>query len=216
MGTLYLIDAHTSVLANSNVIETVPYTSGSVLCNGAFPVMVSDRYPLASPPTNLGDLLTKKAAAIVAGHPGYTNYVFDGMLDASTVNATSSTGAKIGSRCNISLPGRGASTLDAYCSYLFMTAVTVGITATRAVLYAEAFKMTTDESVDPLERRYTECPASDLTYFINFHNGGDGPSVTPEVAFDVAVAQQGTQLQVLITNPQNERRWLGSWAVMFI
>jgi hypothetical protein len=211
MGTLYLIDAHNPVLADSEINDTIPLEAGnSQLINGSFVVNVPFGTPVDGNPTDLTDLITKKYTGLLAYYPGFTYIDYEDGLDATgwDTSFAVSQGFSVGERMMTSLYGGGLQSNP--------VALT-GAAPSEAIFTWEVFELTRTNPKDGvLNREYTESDASDISVIVSFNNGVNWYAVTDGVLLSIPPVGQGTTflVSVTITTP-GTRRWLASWAVLY-
>lgn len=210
MGTVFLIDAHTAVLANSEINDTIPLEFGDTqVLNGSFVVNVPFGVPIDGTPANLTDLLTNKFTGLLAYYPGYTYIDYDEGIDSTNWNASASSGVGIGDR--------GSTYLHSSSGLLSSSAVTLtGAAPANAIVTWEVFERLNDNPKDGvMVHTYTEVDPSDLSISVSFDNGVNFNTVTDGVQFTIAAFQQGTQFIFRCTNSSGRRLWVGSWAVIY-
>lgn len=213
MGTLFLIDAHTPVLLNSEINDTIPLETGDTqVLNGSFGVNVPFGVPVEGTPGSLIELLTKKFTGLLAYYPGYTYIDYDEGIDSSGWDASSSSGVIIGSRGTTNIADSG---------YLQSNALALtGAAPSDAIVTWEVFEVIgflTENAKDGVKiRRYEEMDPSDLSVQVSFDGGSSWINpVTDGVQFSIPVGQQGTSFVILLTNSSGKRLWVGSWAVIY-
>lgn len=214
MGTLYLIDGHNSVLADSEINDTIPLEAGeSQLINGSFVVRVPFGVPIDGTPADLAELETQKFAGLLAFYPGFTYIDYDNGLDATGWDTSSSNGVRLGERLCNSVTDYGT---------LYSNLVTLtGPAPASAVITWELFSLTlpADPTYDPkdgsFERYYTEEDASGLQVTVSFDNGAHWYIVTDGVLFPIPLVGQGTDFIISFAMPADGRFWIGSWAVLY-
>ncbi len=213
MGTLFLIDAHTPVLLNSEINDTIPVEFGEVqTLNGSFPINVPFGVPIDGTPADLTELLTKKFTGLLAFYPGYTNIDYDEGIDDSGWDAVNTTGASIGSRgaTNVNFFGLMQSTFTALSS-----------TPSEAILTWEVYEITSavvDNDKDGVRlRQYEGKDASELSVQVTFNGGSSWFSgITDGVQFSIAPFNQGSSFGIRFwNNTYGNRLWVGSWAVVY-
>jgi hypothetical protein len=213
MGTVFLVDAHTAVLLNSEINDTIPLESGNTqTLNGNFVVNVPFGVPIDGIPSNLTDLLTKKFAGMLAYYAGYTYIDYDDGIDATGWDSSNSTGVSLGNRGTTSIANGG--TLQS--SALALS----GAAPSAAIVTWEAFEVTgflTDNPKNGIKlRKYEEKDASDLTASVSFNGGSTWITpVTDGVQFSISPADQGTSFLIKLANSSGGRLWVGSWAVIY-
>ena len=210
MGTVYLIDAHNSVLANSEINDTIPLEAGdSQLINGSFVVNVPFGTPVDGNPTDLTDLITKKFTGLLAYYPGFTYIDYEDCLDATGWDTgTAYTGYSVGERMSNFLYDGGT---------LQSNPVTLsGSAPSEAIITWEVFELTKTNPKDGvLAAEYIEKDASDLSVQVSFNNGANWYAVTDGVLFSVPPVGVGTDFLINITTAISGRRWVASWAVLY-
>jgi len=191
VSTLYLIDGHNAVLANSEINDTIPLETGETqLINGSFAIRVP----------------------FVAFFPGFTYIDYDDGLDATGWDATLTQGARLGSRMTTSFAAGGGST---------STLITLtGSAPTTVIVVWEVYEVTRPASSDDpkdgvFTRLYTEGDAVDFVCEVTFDNGVSWNTVVDGVLFAIPLADQGTQFKIRFTNSTGDRKWIGSWAVLY-
>lgn len=213
MSTLYLIDGHNAVLANSEINDTIPIESGSQLINGSFVVRVPFGVPIDGTPSSLAELETQKFAGLLAFYPGFTFIDYDDGYDATGWDTAASQGVRLGERGAVSLVDTGILTSN-------LVALS-GPSPANALITWEVSEVTgpsdpVDNAKDgTLARRYVEQSAADFQCEVTFDNGVNWNTVTDGVLFPIPLAEQGTQFMIRLTNSSGDRRWTGSWAVLY-
>lgn len=220
MTTHYLIDAHTTPIADSQINDVRFNPPGNTSpVNGNFVIRVSDSLDIQPElVTDLNDLLTLKYTEVLAAYPGFSNIIYDDMLDPTGVDTTNSSGVLLGDRGSISL---APSQLTAPPEPLLqMNVVTVGGAPGECVVVWELYSISLDNPRNGrLVRSYTEEDPSDLSAYISWDNGSSWNIVTSGSLLNIPLANQGTQmiLQFLVGTAFGfgERRYVGSWAVIY-
>lgn len=230
MSTHYLIDAHTPGVDATAIrtgvtpseINDIRLSSfsplspvESSLVNGNFIVRVEAGIQIDDP-TSLDDLITKKYAGILANYPGYSNIIFDALLDDANlvlpVSAVSRVGFLRGLRSTIGIP-------DAYTlintgpQSVFPTVVTQAIVVWEVYTYSYV-----DDTTLPLRRFYEEREPTDM--IVNFSADG-GVTTTPATYGGIITAPTpGTDLWLEFSGTGGDpdpsgNFYLGSWAIIF-
>ena len=218
MGTLYLIDGHNAVLADSEINDTIPLETGDFqLINGSFVIRVPFGVPIDGTPSNLAELEVQKFTGLLSFYPGFPYIDYDDGIDATGWDTALSQGVRLGERMTTSIADLGVLTST-------MIALT-GPAPANALIDWEVFATTRpadpDGDVDDpkngiFSRRYVEITASDLTCEVSFDNGANWNTVTDGVLFPIPLADQGTQFKIRFTNNvSGARRWMGSWAALY-
>jgi len=215
MGTVFLLDANTAPIGDSEINDTIPIEMGDTqILNGSFLVNVPFEAPMDGTCSNLTDLLTKKFAGILATYPGYTYINYDEGIDSLGWDASVSSGVRVGSRCTTNiLPG----------GYLTSNAVTLSAVPSVAILTWEVFSIEGQLTENPkdgvLVRRYTELDPASLTPWASFDGGSSWvSSISEGVQFSIPVWSQGSDFMIRFANPSppsTERYWVGSWAIIY-
>jgi hypothetical protein len=218
MGTHYLIDAHTSPIANSEIndVRFSPASDTSPI-NGNFVVRVSDSLDVVPESvTGLNDLLTKKYQEVLAANPGFSNIVYDDMLDATGVDLVNSVGVLTGDRGSIAFAP--AQILAPPGPFLQTAMVVLGGTPAEAIITWEVFTVSRDNSRDGrMVRSYVEEDTADAVVSVSFDNGASTNVVTDGSLFNIPAPDQGNQM-ILYFGPSvvlPPRRYIGSWAVIY-
>ena len=216
MGVLYLIDAHTPVLLDSEINDTIPLESGETqVINGSFPVNVPFGVPIDGTPANLSELTTQKFAGLLAFFPGYTYIDYDDGIDGSGWNSASSRQAAIGDRGNTFLYSNdGVNESYLTSSALAMT----GPAPSEAIVTWEVYELVrVNDKGSALVRTYEELDPSELTCNVSFDGGSTYVnSVTDGVQFTIPPGSQGTSFVMYLESGSTTRRfWVGSWAVIY-
>lgn len=213
MSTYYLIDATTSPIANSEINNVTTTPGGTVVLGGNFVVRVPDGVSLGPDnPTDLTDLENKKYAGLLAFYAGYTRIAFDSLLDATGVNAATSTQVVLGERSTIRLLGYGGNLFESN------PVVLSGGAPSQAVVTYETFLF---ENADPIvgriQRTYEEVPpASVSTCQVSFNGGATWVTTTDGTLLNIAPADQGTSFIIRIASTVfADSVGLGSWAVIY-
>lgn len=209
MGTLYLIDAHNPVLADSEINDTIPLEAGnSQLINGSFVVNVPFGTPVDGNPTDLTDLITKKFTGLLAYYPGFTYVDYEDCLDATGWDVANSDGFTLGERMTTSIYDTGTLRSN-------LVALT-GAAPSEAIITWEVFELTMANPKDGLlTREYQELDAAEFSVDVSFTNGTNWINVTDGVLLSIPPVGQGTNFLIRITTAISGRRWLASWAVLY-
>lgn len=212
MPSVYLIDAHNPVLGTSKINDTVSVPFGTARSvRGSFPVTVPFDVPIDGTPTDLDDLITKKYSAILSLYPGYTNILYDELVDANgwaSVNGLR--GITVGERQTTSM-------LKNQVLPLSNAAVTLAYSPPVVIFRWEAFEyVNTDTTGETYTRAYKELSPSAFVVSVGF--GGPQMAVTSGVPLSIPLANQGTDFEVYftrtgITTPT--KAFLGSWALIY-
>jgi len=212
MSTFYLVDPHVPVIANARIVDTIltRTPTAEFRCDGLLPIKVPEGVKIDNP-SSLSDLLTQKYAGILAQFPGFSNVLFDDLLDPSGVQlvAPPSRLRKSGSRGTI--------------GGTFRTAVSAAVaTVTQAILVYEHYTWRYVDSRDGrLERYYIEQPEADFTAGLRVKAGSTFQTTTSGSLVTFLLADQGTAVQAefLASNPSayvdDRLVHTGSWAVIY-
>jgi hypothetical protein len=217
MSTHYLIDAHTPTLLDSEVNDVRYVEDGTSVTNGNFVVRVPDGVKLESEPENLQDLLDKKYAGLLAYYPGYTNIVYDALLDSADITSLFPTQqTKLGARGII---GKNAGATFA------TSVVPLGTTVTQLIVDVEFFELRyRNPKTGKLEKVYEEVEAPNQAVNVSVDGGSTFNFAPPGSIVTVPPANQGNQLQVRFEGTTyvgpgggggRGFLYLGSWAVIY-
>jgi hypothetical protein len=211
MSTLYLIDANTPILANSEIndVRWNPPGSDTLILGGNFVVRLPDGVSIGpTDPTDLTDLLTKKYAGLLASHPMYTNIAYDDFTSTPGVSLANSSRIAFGNRCTTTFIGNPG---------VFQSAmVTLASTPTQAlVVYETAYREDNNPIADRTQRIYVELdPAPYTTCQVSFDNGSTFLTTTNGALLNIPVPNQGSQFIIRITGTL-PKLGLDSWAVIY-
>ncbi len=214
MSTLYLIDAHTPVVANSRIVGVQQSSSliTNVVSNGCFPVFVPSGIDVGNP-TTVGELNTAKFAALQSMYGG-SNIVYETFLQNPDI--APGAGISIGDRVTTHYRNAALVTNPVAISY-----------ATNGTLVFDAF--TKDSELDAVSTptlrdgrrllsRISELDDA-LFYVTCIFNVGD----TPSHRFFNGVTQPtlaplpGTALTISfgLTGVLDFDTYIGSWAFIY-
>lgn len=209
MSLLYLIDAHTTVLANSPINDVIQADFGeTVNVTGNFVVNIPSGVVLEDAAPSLSSLLTQKYAAVFSRYPGFAEIVYDDMLDDSGIDDAGSVGITTGSR--------GSNSLLANGSEMLTQAVNLGSAPTDCIFTWEVFQYTVSNPSDgPGKREYQEVDPASITVELSFDNGSTFTEITEGVYFSIPLGAQGSQFVAKFSNASSNRYWIGSWALMY-
>lgn len=215
MGSLYLIDAHSTVLASSSINGTVAASADdpAVPLRGSFVVNVPYDVPLDGVPQNLSDLITKKFTGILAMYPGYQYILFDEQVDSvgwvfpPTIPAGVSLGTMGSRQTNSVLMG---GTLESANSALLNTPQT-------CVVRWDAFEyLHTDPTATVSQRQYREADPDGFVVSVSFNGGSTWNVVQQGVIFSIPLADQGSTFRIAFQRAGNTLKlYLGSWALVY-
>jgi hypothetical protein len=209
MSTLYLFDRYTTPIADSRLVDVRSCEiDEEVNISSRFAVKAESSLQLSNP-TDLNTLLTDKYAAMLAMYPGFTNIVYDALLDATGIDSSASSAPAV-----VSLGERG--TISFFNGYIETTTTAIGSAPSQVVVLWEIHRITNDNpKTGVYDRFYMEKDAGDLTQMdISFDGGSNYTTVLPGVLASIAPGVQGTQLRLRITNT-GYPKYLGSWAVIY-
>lgn len=212
MSTFYLVDTHVPVITNARIVDTILTTSptAEIRCDGLLPIKIPEGVKINNP-TSLSDLLTQKYLGLLAQFPGFTNILFDDLLDPSGVQLTAPPTylRKSGSRGTIGGAFR-------------TTAATAVSTVTQAILVYEHYTWRYVDSRDGrVERYYIEEPETNWTAGLRVNGGSSFQTTSSGSLVTFLLADQGTavQAQFVASNPSayvdNRLLHTGSWAVIY-
>jgi hypothetical protein len=216
MGSLYLIDTHSTVLATSKINDTVSSPAGystAIPIRGSFVVNVPFDVPLDGVPQDLSDLITKKYAGILAMYPGYQNILYDEQIDSvgwvfpPTLGGGVARGT-MGDRQTNSIAFPGA---------IESSTTTLVSTPQTCVLRWDAFDYIYDDSTSVQEQRYyQEADPTVFNVFVSFNGGSTWNAVQNGLIFSIPSADQGSSFKIAFqTSGVGQRHYLGSWALVY-
>lgn len=211
MGTLYLVDAHDTVLLNSKINDVVNLMAGDTQAlRGSFPVNVPFDVPIDGAPQDLNDLITKKYLGILAIYPGFNHILFDEQIDAADWQGTGAVGVTLGSRQTNSIRG-GAS------DYLYSTVHTLASTPTVAVIRYEFFQyIESDPSSGQFTRAYQDVTtAGDIVFEVSFNNGTSFLTASNGTVLNIPIGDQGNQFLIQTHRTAGTPTNIGSWAIVY-
>jgi len=210
MSTHYLVDLYGNPLNTSSIIDVREPTNLQTITNGTFIIRVPDGASVQKP-ANLGDLITKKFAGLLAFYAGFTRITFDDLIDPSGID-TSAVGTlgTFGQRGSIQLYPGGVLTS-------VVTPLSGG-TPAQVVVTWESFTLTSsDPKTDRFQRTYTEVPSSpsNVTCQVSFNGGGTFHTAVDGAVLNIPIPDQGTNFVIKLTNTSTGRLGIGSWAVIY-
>ncbi len=209
-NTHYLIDLYTAdaSITTSRINAIRSPSNGESPLGGNFCVRIPSDVSVQNP-TNLGDLLTKKHAGILANHTGFaTHIVSDDMIDDAGVDKTA-TGAKG------TYGKRGSNSINAGAK-LQSLSTALGSTPTSAIVVWELFDyLYADSATAPLVRTYKELDVTTTTVAVSFNAGSSFTTVTNGTLLNIGGGDQGPNFVIRFTNISGGRVWVGSWSVLF-
>jgi hypothetical protein len=222
MGTIYLVDAHSTVLGTSRIRDTVNLQSGSLNLRGSFPVNVPFDVPVDGVPSDLTDLVSKKYTGLLSLYPGYTTILYDEQIDGiGWDEATSITlgngigGFFIGERQTTGVVPVGSSSDGLLATDLHV----LTSTPTSCVVRYEAFRYgLTDPISGVAARTYQETIDSNFQVYVTFNNDPDPSAwllVTNGAMLTIPLVNQGNQFRLSLFNETTQKTWLGSWALIY-
>ena len=184
--SLYLINLFVGVgapLSDARIIDVVePVVGSGTLINGCFPVRVPNTLQIGQP-TNLGELITQKYAALLAYYAGFANIVYDDLLDDTHVSLAPPTRAFSGLRGNIVLPANNGIMYTTLYSLPWGGAFPG---PSQAVVTWDVGSFTIDDPKDGLlSRRYFEQSSDLLTCEVTFNGGANWYTVSDGAMFSI-------------------------------
>lgn len=202
MSTYYLFDLHRAdvdlLTARPVDVATTTPLSPSLRVDGLTPIRVPDGVRVANP-ANLGELLTQKHTGLLAQYPGFQNIVFDDLLDASGIDATTVDSARLGSRSTI---GGSFRSLPIDLS---------GFILSQFVVVYEAYRWQYVDARDArVERHYVEEDATAFSVSVSADGGGTFVETTSGAIATFDPSSTGSSLVVGVGAPRS-----GSWAVIY-
>jgi hypothetical protein len=212
MSTFYLIDGHTTPLESSE-INDVLISGTSVVTNGNFVIKVPDGVKLSEDPTNLTDLLNKKYQGILAQYPGFTNIIYDDLLDPSSISvieAGNNNQAYLGYRGNI---GYGSfSSLKTSATDISPTVLTQCIVLFE--LHQWSYSNPVDGRMDRIFEDITDTTSIQVDIYVDgvlaatsYQNGE---------LVSIPLANQGSSIELVFPGALHaELKYLTSWALIY-
>lgn len=213
MTTYYLMDMHVADVANSRIVDVIgtPEPTSEIRVDGLTPIKVPDGVRVVNP-TSLADILTQKYAGILALYPGFSNIVFDDLLDPGGLETTTPSTTymkKSGSRGTV---GGMVQTL--------LTDPNMDVSPTVISQCIVVYETYTWRYVDPkngrFERYYIEEP--EVLHTVNVSvNGGVNFTPTTSGSLVTFALTQGSVIQLKFSGDAVNNRLLhtGSWAVIY-
>jgi hypothetical protein len=206
----YLVDLFDAPVASAKINDVIAATTGVSEINGNFVVRVPGDVSVQNP-TNLAELLTQKYAGLLAANAGFTEVIWDDLLDAShTDTAAPNVEGRFGDRGTIVInPGK-----------VFQSTVISpipGFAPSQAVVTWETFEyVDVDPRSDRIVRSYGGTWADLVsTCEVSFDNGVSFFAVTDGGVVNIPLVSQGTDFIIRITNTTAAPIHLGSWAVVY-
>jgi len=217
MSTHFLVDAFSAPVSSAPIIGVDTPESNQTLLNGAFIVRVPNNVALIDPstltpipPTNCGDLITKKYEGLLLAFPGFTHCVYDDLLDTSGINLSAGSAfGTFGQRSTIALNPGGILTSNVQ---------TIASTPGSFLFTWEVFTtVDSDPESARFTRNYNELPTTSTyaTAQLSFNNGSNYTAAVDSAATNIPGGIQGNQFIVQITNASGSRLHIGSWACLF-
>lgn len=213
----YLVDLYDTPLNDPNppylsakINDVISATSGTSEMSGNFVVRVPGDVSMKNP-RNLRELLIQKYSGLLAAYAGFTEIVWDDMLDPGHVDTTHlNFRGRVGDRSSIALnPGRQLRTVP-------ITPIP-GVAPSQAVVTWEVFDCLDYNPKDGrLVRTYAGRYADAVsTCEVSFDGGVSFYAVADGGAVNIPPASQGTNLVLQILNTSANPIHLGSWAVIY-
>lgn len=224
MATHYLIDGHTNPLLNSEINDVRTADDGSSVVNGNFVIRVPFGVKLGSDPTDVSDLITKKFTGLLASYPGFSNIVYDELVDAADIAVTSSAPVqyRLGDRGTVGYNNGFLTPTDAG---LETTAVSTAPTSvSQCIVVAEFHRYVyTNPKTGRMERIYEEADAPDAYIAVSSNGGTDYTAASNGQLVTIPAPQVGNSLRVLFSGFYNPRSafnpadvlQVSSWAVIY-
>lgn len=205
----YLLDQFASPISSATVLDVAEAANGQTVTNGAFVIRVPGFVALSSQPSSLNSLLTEKYAGLLAHFTGFTNMVYDDMLDTSGVNFATTPASFFGDRGSIGISPNGI---------LETVTIPLVLTPSTAILTWELFTYTySDPANGRLTRTYNEVASTPAaaTVTVSFDNGANYLPTTDSTSIIIGGGQQGDDLRIRFQNVTSNRLYLGSWALIY-
>jgi hypothetical protein len=207
----YLVDLYDSPLSSAKINDVIAATTGTSEINGNLVVRVPGDVSVQNP-ADLADLLTQKYAGLLAAYAGFTEIVWDDLLDPLHVDLTyAGYSGKSGDRSTVAI-NPGAQFQSTLISPV------PGVAPSQAVVTWESFKYVDDNPRDGrLIRWYCGLFSDDVSACeVSFNGGISFYGVTDGGVVNIPLASQGTDFIIRITNTSaDEVLHLGSWAVLY-
>jgi len=205
MSTHYFIDyfGSTSYARVQDVRTTI---SGQSVATGSMVIRVPDSIPIAYSGYAY-DVLSQKHTGQLAQYPGYTNIVYDDLLDTSGIDLGSSRWLYTGKR--------GAVSLRDSSSFFRTLPVVLNSTPTQAIFAWEAFGYDLlDFASENLVLTYSEANPGLFSALVSFDGGATYISVNDGTPFQIPVGQQGSTFVIQISG-YSSRLNLGAWSLVY-
>ncbi len=213
MTTYYLMDMHVPVIANARIVDVIstPEPTSEIRVDGLTPIKVPDGVRVVNP-TSLTNLLTQKYAGIHAMYPGFSNMVYDDLLDSSGLETTTPSTTylkKSGSRGTV---GGAVQTLATDPNM----DVSPAVISQCIVVYETYTWRYVDPNAGRFERYYIEVPEVLHPVEVSV-NGGVNFIQTTSGALVTFPFTQGSVIQLRFSGDAVANRLLhtGSWAVIY-
>lgn len=217
MSTFYMLSLFNDQI---NDVVTPPNGGLQTKITGNYVVRVPDD-TIVKDPTDVSDLLTKKYQSTLAAYGLFTDMVYDDMLDGDGVNLSQSFGVSVGVKGQNSVyPPPGAPMSRMTTTATNITWGGPGAGPAQAIITWEVFRyVDTDSATGPYGRDYLEVPTgtAPITVSISFNNGVTFLSATDKNLISIPGPARGTDIVVRFshTGADNNRYFIGSWAVLF-
>jgi hypothetical protein len=212
----YLVDLHDVLrlpvppYTSAKINDAIAATSGITTINGNFVVRVPGDVSVRNP-VDLNDLLQQKYAGLLAAYAGFTEVIWDDLLDSTHTNTTApNVEGRFGERGVIAInPGK-----------IFQSTLISpipGAAPSQAVVTWETFEYI---DTDPADGRFVRAYGgtwADLvsTCSVSFNGGVSFYGVTDGGVVNIPLLSQGTDFIIRITNTTSHVIHLGSWAVVY-
>lgn len=209
MSALYLIDRHGQPDGTINLSRVLDVQESTTpLMNGRFVVKVPDGIPIDDP-SDLGDLISQKAAGYLLVYAGFTRASHDDLLDTSNVDLGASIGIIAGKRAEIVLNPGG----------LFQSTVVplTGPSPTQAFITWDTYNFnSTDDATTTFVRQYNELPSvpSNVICQVSFDGINFNPT-TDSTILNIPPPVIGTSFIIQLQNATTSRLSIGSWTLIF-
>ena len=208
MSQHYRIDRFGTPLTSARIFDVRDAPSGSSTMMGNFVVRVPDWLSIQNP-TDVGDLLTKKHAAMLAYYAGMTQIAYDDLLDATGLDlAAPNTQGVFGERSTIWV----AST-----KLVQSTMVALALAPVQCVVTWDVHTVgLSDPALGRVTQTYQEVDSdSTSTCQVSFNNGLTWTAALNGQLLNVALPDQGNQFLIQITNTSGGPLHLDSWALVY-
>jgi hypothetical protein len=207
------MDMHVPVVANARIVDVIMTSSPDeeVRIDGLTPIKVPDGVRVVNP-TSLNDILTQKYAGILAMYPGFSNIVYDDLLDSAGLESPN-LGLDLQKRgARGTVGGRVRTLLSDPNLDVSPTVLTQGI-----VVYETYSVRYVDPKDGRFERYYIEVPETLHTLEASANGGTSLFTTTSGSLVEFPPGHQGSIVQIDFGSEfvNNRLLHLGSWALVY-